>query len=108
MPFDTTASTAEPVLKATGRPLCLNVRMPDGGRLSPPAEAGLKVMELLERFGLPVRRECRGGCTCATCRARLAPAWRDRVMPPTTDEATRLAGLNNRDDGTRLICDLVM
>ena len=45
---------------------------------------------------------------CGTCRARVAPIWRDRLLPPATDEATLLAGLSDRDEATRLICRLVM
>lgn len=105
MPFDTTTATAATAVR---RPLSLNVRMPDGGMVSPSAEAGVGVMELLERFGLPVRRECRGHCLCATCRARIAPNWQDRLLPPSSDEEAQLAGLSRRDEATRLICGLVM
>ena len=45
---------------------------------------------------------------CGTCRARIAPNWRDRLLPPSSDEAAQLAGLSRRDEATRLICRLVM
>lgn len=109
MPFDATASTT-----SSGRPtpaaakLTINVRMPDGGWLAPPAEAGVRVIDLLARFGLPVRNACRGRCVCATCRARVAQGWRDRLPPPSADEVARLAALADEEEGSRLLCGLVM
>lgn len=108
MPLDAAITSATAAGTSCRRPLSLHVCMPDGGMLSPPAEAGVRVMELLERFGLPIRNECRGHCVCDTCRAHIAPAWQDRMLPPSEDEVALLAGLGNRDEATRLICRLVM
>lgn len=104
MPFD---AVAAPTPAAAARPLQLNVRMPDGGWLAPPAEAGVSVTELLSRFGLPMRRECNGRCTCSTCKALISAAWRDRVSAAGA-EAERPSDLPDRGDGARLLCGLVM
>jgi ferredoxin len=111
MPFDTIDATlhvANPA-PAAGK-LTLRVRMPDGGWLAPPAEAGVRVTDLLARFGLPMRDACGGRCACADCRADILPAWRHRLAPPRADEAALLSGFG--DDGdfgrTRLLCGLVM
>ena len=109
MPLDAIAATS--VSDRRARPaekLNLSVRMPDGGWLAPPVEAGVRVMELLARFGLQVRDTCRGRCACATCRAQIAPQWRSRLAPPCQDEAALLSALADGDDGTRLLCSLVM
>lgn len=104
MPFDAITTSAP---AAAARPLQLNVRMPDGGWLAPPAEAGVSVTELLSRFGLPMRRECHGRCSCSTCKALISPAWRDRVSARAAG-AERLSGLPDRGNGMQLLCGLVM
>lgn len=105
MPFDAITTTAPAVAV---RRLQLSVRMPDGGWLAPPAEAGVSVMELLARFGLPMRRECHGRCTCSTCMALISPAWRDRVSAPGEGKAQCLSDHPDRSDGTHRLCGLIM
>ena len=108
MPFDTVTPTATAYAPHSAIALTLNVRMPDGGWIAPPAEAGQRVIDLLGRFGLPVRDECRGRCVCGTCRVRIPLAWRDRLLPPGAEEAAVLSQLVDGDASTRLLCRLVM
>ncbi len=111
MPFDSIDTNAILVRPApAAHELSLRVRMPDGGWIEPPAEAGIRVVDLLARFGLPMRDTCRGRCTCVTCRAKIPPAWRNRLAPPRADEASLLSdlGRDDGDNGTRLLCGLVM
>ena len=110
MPLDAhhAATNTHTANSAHGHPLTLNVRMPDGGWLAPTAVAGHRVVELLARFGLPVRDECRGRCACATCRVRIPLAWRDRLLPPGAEEAAVVSQLVDGDASTRLLCRLVM
>ena len=108
MPFDATTTVTVKARTTPAHALHLNVRMPDGGWLAPPAEAGVRVMDLLARFGLPVREDCRGRCMCATCRASIPPAWGSRLSPPSTDETALLSSLAEGGGTTRLLCGLVM
>lgn len=87
MQFAATNSTAiSDHATSAAKGLTINVRMPDGGWLAPPAKAGERVMDLLARFGLPVRDARRGFCT------RIPPAWRGRLAPPREDESAFLSG----------------
>ena len=108
MPFDSLYATAPAASLAAAKPLHLNVRMPDGGRLAPPAEAGVKVIELLSRFGVPVREASEGEGACTAGRVRIPAPWQAKVARPSAQEAAALAGLADADATTRFICDLTM
>jgi 2Fe-2S ferredoxin len=98
----------KPEFAIAAKTMTLNVRMPDGGWLSPPAEPGVRVMDLTAWFGIPVRQECRGLCVRATCRARVAAPWGERLEPPDSTELEVLSLITAHDDRTRLLCGLIM
>ena len=103
MPFDA-LSDAIDVNTTADRPLALNVRMPDGGVLSPPVRAGDRIMDALAAFGLPIRHDGEG----APCRSRIGPMWTTRVRPADEAERGILAALGASDGATRLLSRLVM
>jgi ferredoxin len=106
MPFAPLTSPLERP-PAAGEPLSLCVRMPDGGVLSPKAPAGMRVMDALVAFGLPLRHDCRGRDRCATCRARIATRWAARVQLAGR-EARGGPTTHGAGDEIRLLCDVVM
>ena len=107
MPFDALTGPFLAIPPTTTHPLTLNVRMPDGGWLAPPAEAGHSVIDVLERFGVQIRRPSPDN-QVELPRARIARPWRERMLPPTASEAALLAGLPDGDASTRLLSGLVM
>ena len=80
MPFDAFTPTNPPV--GTVQTLHLLVRMPDGGVLSPPARVGERVIDLMNRFGIPLRDPGQGPdhASCPALRADVSPRWRARLM----------------------------
>jgi 2Fe-2S ferredoxin len=108
MPLDFTARLGPHARTAPSPPLQLNVRMPDGGWLSPPAEAGVRVMELIGRFGVALRDQCRGDPACTTCRARIGEAWLPRLRSTSTGLAAQTGGVSAVGAERLCICDLVM
>jgi ferredoxin-2, mitochondrial len=105
MPFDTATglSTTPSTAKSPG--LTVNVRMPDGGWVAPPALAGERLVDALGAFGLPLRGV--SGASCG-CRGRIRVAWLDRLDPPAADEAASLDALGSAHANSRLLCHIVM
>lgn len=108
MPFDSETPIPDPSARAASRQLRLHVRMPDGGRLSPPASAGSRLVDLLTQFGLRLRTGHAAACACQACRVQIPLAWRDRLAPPLAKEQALLGQLDDRDASTRLLGFIVM
>jgi 2Fe-2S ferredoxin len=86
----------------------LNVTDQDGNRHELDALDGWQAMEVIRDFGLPIKAECGGCCCCATCHVFVDPAWTDKLVPPTPDEADLLADLPDSTDHSRLSCQIIM
>ena len=48
--------------------------LPNGESHSLQAPAGWRLMEVLRDYGLPIRAECGGACSCATCHVTYSGA----------------------------------
>jgi 2Fe-2S ferredoxin len=48
----------------------VTVRMPDGTTHRLEALEGWRIMEVIRDWGIPIKAECGGACTCATCVGR--------------------------------------
>src|SRR5690606_39675432 len=51
---------------------------------------GWRVMEVIRDWGLNIKAECGGACSCATCHVYVDPAWLDAVGAPSGDEEDML------------------
>lgn len=68
---------------------------------------GQSVMEIAKRHGVDgIVGECGGCCACATCHVHVAADWRERVGPPSADEADMLEFVSERREGSRLSCQI--
>ena len=108
MPFDVLTIPRQSLAPSAASTLKINVRMPDGGWLAPPAVAGARLVDALAAFGLPLRNVCSSQKPSVSCRARVGEAWRDRLDPPSRAEAEQLAAHERGSGGVRLLCHLVM
>lgn len=80
---------------------------PDGSVEKVYARAGTSVMEAAMRIGVPgIRGECGGSCACATCHVVVAPDWRAKVGPAHEAEDQLMDGLDTRQEGSRLSCQI--
>lgn len=93
----------------TDKELSLNVIDREGCAHRIPALAGWSVMEIIRDAGLPVRAECGGAATCATCHVFVDAAWKGKIPPAQADEDYTLDPLAHYDaQRSRLSCQILM
>ena len=69
--------------------------------------SGLSVMEILRDAGFDeLLALCGGCCSCATCHIHVDDQWRERLPPMSPDEDDLLEGSIDRDDASRLSCQI--
>ena len=75
-----------------------------------PLEAleGWRIMEIIRDYGLPIKAECGGACSCATCHVYVDPAWADKLVPPTEEEIDMLDQAFDVNERSRLSCQILM
>lgn len=69
---------------------------------------GWRVMEIIRDHGLPIKAECGGCLSCATCHVYVAPEWQDRIPPPSDEETAMLDEAFEVRDNSRLSCQILM
>jgi len=69
---------------------------------------GWRVMEVIRDWGLPIKAECGGACSCATCHVYVDPEWVDRLPPPTDEELGQLDTTFAVEANSRLACQILV
>lgn len=69
---------------------------------------GWRVMEIIRDYGLPIKAECGGCASCATCHVYIADEWLDKLYPPRDDEQDLLDTAPDVTDNSRLSCQILM
>ena len=69
---------------------------------------GWRVMDVIRDWGLPIKAECGGACSCATCHVYVDEAWLDRLIPPADDEIERLDEAYAVEANSRLACQILV
>ncbi len=69
---------------------------------------GWRVMEIIRDYGLPIKAECGGACSCATCHVYVDPEWVDKLYPKTDEEEDMLDEAMEVEDNSRLSCQILM
>ncbi|MCB1516357.1 MAG: 2Fe-2S iron-sulfur cluster binding domain-containing protein [Hyphomicrobiaceae bacterium] len=69
---------------------------------------GWRAMEVIRDWGLNIKAECGGACSCATCHVYVDPNWADRLAPPTEEEEDMLDSAADATDESRLSCQIIM
>ena len=72
------------------------------------AVEGWSVMEIIRDHGLPLKAECGGCLSCATCHVYVDDAWTVKLPPPRDDEEDMLDTAPDIADNSRLSCQLIM
>jgi len=67
---------------------------------------GWRAMEVIRDWGLNIKAECGGACTCATCHGYIDPAWTDIVGPPSMMEEDMLDFAFEVKPNSRLTCQI--
>ncbi len=69
---------------------------------------GWRVMEIIRDHGLPIKAECGGCASCATCHVYVAEEWMEKLQPPRDDEIDLLDTAPDVRDNSRLSCQILM
>ena len=69
---------------------------------------GWRVMEVIRDWGLNIKAECGGACSCATCHVYVDDEHFDRLTPPTDDEEDLLYSTLDKKPNSRLSCQILM
>jgi ferredoxin, 2Fe-2S len=69
---------------------------------------GWRVMEVIRDWGLNVKAECGGACSCATCHVYVGEEWFDKLPEPTDDEEDLLYSTLDKKPNSRLSCQILL
>lgn len=72
------------------------------------AISGWRVMEIIRDHGFPMKAECGGALSCATCHVYVAPDWIEKITPKTDEEEYMLDEAFELRDNSRLSCQIIM
>ena len=67
---------------------------------------GWRVMEIIRDHGLPIKAECGGACSCATCHVYVDKAWLGKIQPVQEMEKTMLDFAEGVEANSRLSCQI--
>ncbi len=68
---------------------------------------GWRVMEIIRDNELPIKAECGGCLSCATCHVYVDEEWLDKMPEPREDELDMLDDAFDVEDNSRLSCQLI-
>lgn len=72
------------------------------------AVEGWRLMEVIRDYGLPIKAECGGACSCATCHVYVDQTWMDKIPPMREDEEDMLDQAFEVQDNSRLSCQIIL
>ena len=68
---------------------------------------GWRLMEIIRDHGLPIKAECGGCASCATCHVYVDESWLEKLHPPREDEIDLLDTAPDVRDNSRLSCQIL-
>ena len=80
----------------------------DGNKHELEALEGWRAMEVIRDWDLPIKAECGGCCSCATCQVYVDDKWLDKLPEPTDEEIERLDDAFDVEDNSRLSCQIIL
>ena len=86
----------------------LNVTDREGKRHSLEALEGWRAMEVIRDHGLPIKAECGGACSCATCHVYVKEDWLDKLYNASEEEIEMLDEAFDVEDNSRLSCQIIL
>jgi ferredoxin, 2Fe-2S len=69
---------------------------------------GWRVMEVIRDWGLNIKAECGGSCSCATCHVYVADDWIGRLPEASDDEEDLLYSTLDKRPNSRLSCQILL
>jgi 2Fe-2S ferredoxin len=80
----------------------------DGNTHTLEALEGYSLMEVIRDNGLPIKAECGGACSCATCHVYVDNAWVEKVPQVSSEEINMLDEAFCVEDNSRLSCQIII
>jgi 2Fe-2S ferredoxin len=69
---------------------------------------GWRVMEVIRDWGLNIKAECGGACSCATCHVWVDPEWYRRLKPAEDCEEDLIYSTLDQKPTSRLSCQILL
>ncbi len=69
---------------------------------------GWRAMEVIRDWGLNIKAECGGACTCATCHVWVDPEWYPKLVPARDDEEDLIFSTLDQKPTSRLSCQIIL
>lgn len=69
---------------------------------------GWRAMEVIRDWGLNIKAECGGACSCATCHVFVEDEWLDKLKGLTEEEEDMLDTVGDVQENSRLSCQILM
>jgi len=69
---------------------------------------GWRTMEVIRDWGLNIKAECGGACSCATCHVYVDEPWFSQLPPPSDDEEDLLYSTLDKKPNSRLSCQILL
>lgn len=80
----------------------------EGERHTLEAPVGWSVMEVIFKERIPMKAECGGCCSCATCHVYVDEAWIAMLPARSCEEEECLDEAFNVDENSRLSCQIIL
>ena len=81
---------------------------PDGVEHELEGLDGWRVMEVIRDWGLNIKAECGGACSCATCHVYVEDDHFGKLVPPSDDEEDLLYSTLDKKPNSRLSCQILL
>jgi 2Fe-2S ferredoxin len=69
---------------------------------------GWRAMEVIRDWGLNIKAECGGACSCATCHVWVDEGWAGRLPAASEDEADLIYWTLDQRPTSRLSCQILL
>jgi len=69
---------------------------------------GWRAMEVIRDWGLAIKAECGGACSCATCHVFVDQDWLGKLAAATDEEEGMLDTVPDVQENSRLSCQILM
>jgi len=69
---------------------------------------GWRVMEVIRDWGIGIKAECGGSCSCATCHVYVEDGWAAKLPGPSDDEEDLLYSTLDKKPNSRLSCQILL
>jgi 2Fe-2S ferredoxin len=69
---------------------------------------GWRAMEVIRDWGLSIKAECGGACSCATCHVYVGEGWLEKLSAPSEDEEDLLYSTLDKRPNSRLSCQILL